>query len=95
MSQEREVLTLKCVRCGDTHQREVGDPYTPELCSSCFSKGLELLFAEEWPHPKYERWTTRWQRNSQGHPTTAMLKAAWERYTSDWPDEYAGDDGPF
>lgn len=95
MSDEREVLTLKCVRCGDTHHREVGDPYSPELCGSCFSKGLEILLAERWPHPRYERWRKRWDKDDERHPTVKALKAAWARYTSDWPPPGQVDDGPF
>lgn len=74
---ERKVLTLKCIRCGDTHHREVGDPYQPMLCGDCFSKGLEIMFSEEWPYPKYSRWERRWMKTPNNHPTLVALRAAW------------------
>lgn len=80
MAGQSEILTLKCVRCGDTHQREVGDPYTPELCGSCFSKGLEILLDEGSPFRRYDRWTARWQKGSDKHPTTAILREAWVKW---------------
>lgn len=93
---DRDTLDLICIRCGDNHRRQVGDPYTPELCSSCFSKGLEILFGPDGSDTnsrRYDRWRARWEKHADKHPTTRKLAAAWAEYTKDDPP--ADDDFPF
>lgn len=78
-----EILKLRCVRCGDAHTREVGDPYTPELCGACFSKGLGILFAPGDPDTngrRYDRWRSRWEKNSARHPAVVTLYDAHRRH---------------
>ena len=76
-----EILRLRCVRCGDWHEREVGDPYLPELCVLCFEKALEANC-----HPSgMDRFITRYSRGTARHPTVLALAAAWVEYTKEWP----------
>jgi hypothetical protein len=81
-----QLLGLICIRCGDAHQRFVGDPYTPELCGTCFSKGLDILLHEDGTQDergrRYDRWRARWERHDVGHPTTRKLAEAWEQYAT-------------
>jgi hypothetical protein len=92
----REVLDLLCVRCGDRHQREVGDPYTPELCHACFDKGLRILFGDgtqDQRSRRYDRWRARWERHAVGHPTMKKLDEAMDAYYG--PPSTGTDDSPF
>ena len=91
------ILDLTCIRCGDKHQREVGDPYAPALCGSCFSKGLDILLdgpgTQDERGRRYDRWCARWLKNAERHPTTKKLSEAWDAYYGPQPTDPA--DFPF
>lgn len=73
-------IRIRCVRCGDWHEREPGDPYLPWLCHRCVYQGLELLFAgptAEAAGRRFEFWRARWLKNVEGHPTDKALNEAW------------------
>lgn len=85
-----EVLRLRCLRCGDWHEREVGDPYLPEICVLCFDKALE---AGHQPGGTI-RFVMRYTRNTERHPTVIALNEAWDRYVAAHPSADPID-GPF
>ena len=76
-----ELIRLNCVRCGDWHERELGDPYLPELCGRCFSRTLE--YADHYADyaAALGRYIERFRRGTQRHPTMLALTKAWGRYT--------------
>lgn len=76
-----ETLRLRCLRCGDWHEREVGDHYWPELCHRCAYKGVDLMFKQG--HAAYDRWLARWMKAPANHPTNVALNAAWARWMTD------------
>lgn len=73
-----EILRLRCLRCGDWHEREVGDWHLTELCMLCVDKGLEVLFGLG--SAAYLRWCDRWSRAPSNHPTRVALGAAGEQW---------------
>ena len=84
-----EILRLRCVRCGDWHEREVGDPYLPELCSPCFSKMLEAANAHRDYATGLDCFIMRFRRGTERHPTMLALEKAWAEYTKEWPKDDA------
>jgi hypothetical protein len=73
------MLRLRCIRCGDWHRTDVLDPYMPDLCRSCFSKGLTILNDRSGGPTErraFYRWCDRYQRNQERHPTYKALSAA-------------------
>lgn len=85
---------MRCVRCGDWHEREAGDPYLPELCGSCFSKVLERQFSARPGHADgLSRFVERYSRNTYHHPTMCTLRSAWARLYP--PTEEGKQDAPF
>lgn len=75
-----ESLRLRCVRCGDWHSREVGDPYLPEICGACFSKMLEYADRYRNFNDAISRYIARFQHGTERHPTMIALKEAWAHY---------------
>lgn len=78
-------LRLPCLRCGDIFDTDSLDPYMPDICQSCFSKGLAVLNGrphEPLQHARFYRWCARYQKNAANHPTTLALTAALEALES-------------
>jgi hypothetical protein len=74
-------IRIRCVRCGNWHTREPGDPYLPWLCSSCFSKGMDVMFGPGGADDnlrRFDAWRARWWKNVEGHPTDRALNDAWD-----------------
>lgn len=72
-------LRLRCLRCGDSFNTDPLDPYMPDICHSCFSKGLEVLNGkphEPTQHDRFYRWCARHQKHQERHPTYKALYAA-------------------
>jgi hypothetical protein len=86
MTNATTILRLRCVRCGDWHEREAGDPYLPEICSSCFDKYLACKAHE------LQRFVDRYRRGARCHPTMLALNAWWEKYAASIPTD---GDGPW
>jgi hypothetical protein len=86
MTNATTILRLRCVRCGDWHEREAGDPYLPEICGACFTKFLARGTHALLP------FVDRYRRGTERHPTMLALKAWWEKYAASMPT--AGD-GPW
>lgn len=80
-------MRLRCMRCGEWHEHEMGNPYFSGLCKRCAWRGLEILMAEEHPFPRYTRWQARYRKGDERHPTTLALNAAYASWspTSDAP----------
>lgn len=74
-----QILRLRCVRCGDWHEREAGDPYLPDICLPCFDKYLE--------HARPISFIDRYRRGAARHPTTLALKAWWDAYAASLPED--------
>jgi hypothetical protein len=82
-----QFLRLRCVRCGDWHEREAGDPYLPEICMRCFGKGMDLHFASGGKYAEaLGRFIDRYSRNTERHPTTLALKAWWDACFASLPN---------
>lgn len=71
-----EILRLRCVRCGDWHERDAGDPYLPDICGGCFNKYLEC------DTDALLRFVDRYRRGTERHPTTLALKKWWDTYAA-------------
>lgn len=76
---KREILRLRCVRCGDWHERDAGDPYLPELCVRCFSLMLERAHEHGNYGAGLGRYIDRYRRGTERHPTVLALAEMWER----------------
>jgi len=88
-----ETVRLRCVRCGDWHEREVGDPYLPELCARCLSRMLEHANQYSDYAGALIRYVDRFRRGTGRHPTVLALKAVWERLFP--PSHRTDSDMPF
>jgi hypothetical protein len=69
-------LRLRCMRCGDWHEREATDPYLPELCHPCFYRVTDGIAEDRWPG-RFERYLARYRKGEEKHPTFRTLKATW------------------
>lgn len=76
-----ETLRLRCLRCGDWHEREAGDAHFPELCARCVDFGLCVL---SWKgSAAFSRWHARWEKAPANHPTRVALREAWARWEAE------------
>lgn len=75
------IFRLRCVRCGDWHEREDGDPYLPDICTRCFDKYLDC------DAHSFQRFVDRYRRGAERHPTTRVIARWWAKYAASVPSD--------